>query len=99
MLTDEQVQAFRSDGFAVCKNFLTQSQVDDLLREADTALDAVVCGGCWFHGRGDLELRCFRCKEAEDTPWHAYRGCPELHKHQDKHVAKSNGLRPLFCAG
>ena len=39
MLTDEQVQAFRSDGFAVCKNFLTQNQVDDLLREADTAIE------------------------------------------------------------
>ncbi|MBT4612243.1 MAG: phytanoyl-CoA dioxygenase family protein [Gemmatimonadetes bacterium] len=39
MLTDDQVQAFRSDGFAVAENFLTQSQVDDLLREADTAIE------------------------------------------------------------
>lgn len=39
MLTDEQVRAFREDGFTVCENFLSQTEVDALLQEADGAIE------------------------------------------------------------
>jgi len=38
MLTDEQVRAFREDGFTVCEDFLSQTEVDALLQEADGAI-------------------------------------------------------------
>lgn len=39
MLTDEQVRAFREDGFTVCEDFLSQTEVDALLQEADGAIE------------------------------------------------------------
>ena len=39
MLTDEQVRAFREDGFTVCEDFLSQAEVDALLQEADGAIE------------------------------------------------------------
>ncbi len=39
MVTDEQVRAFREDGFTVCEDFLSQTEVDALLQEADGAIE------------------------------------------------------------
>ncbi|SVA69795.1 uncharacterized protein METZ01_LOCUS122649 [marine metagenome] len=39
MLTDEQVRAFCEDGFTVCEDFLSQTEVDALLQEADGAIE------------------------------------------------------------
>ncbi len=39
MLKDEQIQDFQSDGFTVCRNFLTPEEVSALLQEADEAID------------------------------------------------------------
>ena len=60
--------------------------------EECSALDAVICGGAWHHGRDKAARKCHRCGEP-DTAWHAYWDCPKLKNHTEKEVTSSNFLK------
>ena len=41
-------------------------------------------------------MKCHRCKEADDTPWHALWECPCLEQHKDKTILDTNWMKKLF---
>ena len=62
-----------------------------------SALDAVVCGACWHHGRQGLERTCLWCGQA-DTPQHRYWECKRLAKHESSAVEKTNKYKATLVA-
>ena len=62
------------------------------------ALEAIVCGACWPHGRGDEEKRCHWCGEL-DWPLHRYWTCRRLDHHPSEYVQRSQKLKDLFIPG
>ena len=71
---------------------------DGRYKEA-AALDKLVCGGAWFHGRGkagqEIHRTCHRCGSPL-TAWHGLWSCPHLKQHQAREVQATQWMATAF---
>ena len=70
--------------------------VKDSRYKQAAALDKIVCGGAWFHGRGavgqQINRKCHRCGQPQ-TAWHALWSCPHLKNHEAAVVKRTQWMK------